>query len=452
MINSIGLRKYCHPTLDTYFLLTCSACAYAAAFFKPVWYAELVFIAFSPIFFLALATNCSFWHGFYWGMLFNGLYFHGIGIFVWHYCSGSIIKVCITIFFLLYAATLAGLWFSIAVLLKKTSNFFMYSQPWIPWILATLVYFEYIHHFFFIIFGVCLGNKLHQPLLPLIVRPAWLSLLCLSRIGLTIVILIINSALANICRSRYFLLLLVLCMLPFLYGWIYKSHECQLPWAKSLVCCYPKEISTSLWQQACNFCNSLREVMADIEQPIIISPESSFAIPLNEYQELLRDWSKQATIFIGAQRYENHCYFNTLYHIQQGRIIDHYDKRQLLFLAEYLPSFTKYIPILKYLLIGKTTFSPGREKKLFVLANNLVIEPLICAEIFFDAFGQYNIQVPILVVVNDTWFVEYIKDLLLLYARWTALYHTRIVIYSSYSYGCVITSTGSIFWLPHFSY
>jgi len=155
----------------------------------------------------------------------------------------------------------------------------------------------------------------------------------------------------------------------------------------------------------------------------VLIPESGFAYNLLDWENKLGAWtslfSSETSIFIGAHRYEQDKKFNSLYQIQDGKIINWCDKNHLVPFVERIPWICKSIPVLH------NFFTDQHAVFSYPITKNRKIggfESIICSELFCKDIKPSQ-DAPILFICNDSWFcLDYAKELAM---RCVKLYSMR---------------------------
>ncbi|MBU4269896.1 hypothetical protein KJ644_01325 [Candidatus Dependentiae bacterium] len=216
----------------------------------------------------------------------------------------------------------------------------------------------------------------------------------------------------------------------------------------------------------------LYKISKNYDKLIIVTPESYFPYALNEYEKTLHLWEnvlpKNSVLFLTAQRSQKKSsiknkYYQTIYKVESGRIIYFYDKKHSFWFVEKVPkNFNKIEWTKKLFLADRFNFSKGKDNcKIFQINNQVNFIPMICSEFFFkkdiktgsrlggrddtgstiyskfffdkDIYCHSGLAVPdealrevwdpessplniLLLVVNDSWFLNYFKKLLFYYA------------------------------------
>ncbi|HEB41490.1 MAG TPA: hypothetical protein ENI08_00530 [Candidatus Dependentiae bacterium] len=264
------------------------------------------------------------------------------------------------------------------------------------------------------------------------------------------------------CTKQYIWILpSLLCLLPFLGGKFLVQHADDIPSYLSKIGyvrppkseAYPLDVA----QEIQGAITDLLQQRSDVN--CIVMPESSYPFPLNEDQDMIDLWCDNAlpddvSLLIGAHRREQHALHNCVYLLNQGRIVNFYDKRHMMPFVEKVPSLWNIFTCFYTLFLQKNReFSPGnRPNVLFTLSNNVTFVPRICSELFFDTTGNRDhiIQkdIPMLLVVNDSWFLgEYMRNLICLYAKLKAIEEGREILYVGHYHALWINRTGNSIFL-----
>jgi len=194
---------------------------------------------------------------------------------------------------------------------------------------------------------------------------------------------------------------------------------------------------------------------ANPEKTIVIMPESTFPAPINDYPEVIKLWqenvlSRNLILLIGAHKLQDNKLYNTLYCIDAFKVIQDYDKKILMPFTEYIPNFlpTFYKKNknnnkgLKNIFIkDKREFTSSPNSTDTKVINCFI--PYICSEFYFGPIKQKT-QETILCVVNDSWFsTNYLKNLMFLFAQYTAMETEQTIIYAGHYAGLLIKKNGA---------
>lgn len=447
-------------------LLFVSALLGALPFIMPHVCAELIFIFLIPLYYLVIKNYAlGFKEGFFWGVVFYGIYFHGLVVLIMHHGVGSY-RLLAGIALVLYGAFCAGVWF---YLCKQLEIFFstiikiQIFEKIFAWIIGSFFYFYCVDTVFFIIFGFWEGDQLRSLFVPLAVRFQWLLISRFLPKFVELLLLIVFSAacacffVADKRRRLFFVGALISCM-PFVAGWLVfccSHRDLDEPSFLSSLCCIaPQTIDDDPWVAHEHICDLLHACSHIKTVRFLILPESSFPFALNEWHRCITSWydclnNDDMYIIIGSHRQKNKKIFNTAYVLHNRRIINYYDKNHTMFFTERVPPFWSYLFKAKNLFLkNQKPFSQGKKERPRLSLPSLgIVMPYICSELFFEATGPSQVAGDnILCLVNDSWFFcSYIAQLMLLHAIRKALYEQKNILYVSYYYHKFISHTG-ILW------
>jgi len=433
-------------------LLWGSAWGLNAAFFFPHYFFWLVFLFLVPIFYLAFHNLLSFGEGFVWGLLFAiAHYLPLIRIVGDNYRNyGGLLLIS---FLLLYVSVYAGLWFFVS---KKGASFYSNNLALMGiWILGTYLYFVWMSSGALFIFGQWMGDPFAWPIIPLAYSPRWLIVVSFLPKTAILLLLIVLSALIAFYvtyREKRYIIPIFLIFLPFALGSVYKTDDPKLP-----ICCkkigylappdydenaHPIDVAQNIYYRLA----ALLEKRPDIK--LIVMPESSYRFSLNKQQHVVDIWAIHAlesrSFLIGSQRSEGPDVYNTAYLIEKGKIIDFYDKRYLMPLAEFIPTVYRNRAFFRDILLKENgSFCCGNvQKKKHITILNRAFEPYICYDFFFGSFLDKT-TIPIILFVNDTYFqTSYMCNMMLLYAKFKALDLKRDILYVGYYNATWINKSG----------
>jgi len=340
--------------------------------------------------------------GFAWGCIAFGVHFGGL------YPTFAILSYnCIGIFLILllflYFSLWSALWFWLASFLGSVLR-----GRLLAWSVATLVFILLLDKvaLFWVPPGCGYG----------LLHPA----LALGGIGgtffsndmllfLLIIIAIIGAALLHAVKLRY-------CLIIFLALTFMIEEKFQN---------FPKREAPFIYLDAGSkksLFDCAQEIAIIIQRGmqrhpttnIVVLPEGAFAYPLNELPFVAAWWIKPESnkhLFIGAHRKENGALYNSMYHIYNGAIVDWYDKRCLVPVAEYVPTWLAWLPGIRAIFLeGFNDFSCGAQEKVFVV-DDVRYQPIICSELFLNLAEVPKGVVP-LFIMNNSWFYGYFKELL----------------------------------------
>ncbi|MDC3022019.1 apolipoprotein N-acyltransferase [Pelagibacteraceae bacterium] len=190
--------------------------------------------------------------------------------------------------------------------------------------------------------------------------------------------------------------------------------------------------------------NNIQKSTADL----IIFGENNFPYLLEDLDlKILKDSLKEnQVLIIGATRFDNNKYYNSLISITTSKI-NYFDKKILVPFGEFLPLRDS----LNFLerIVGPNNFSNGNEQRLINLPNNISFIPVICYEIVFywKLINKLNYNSNFIInITNDFWFGKYIGPYQHLYLTKirAAEFNKPIIRVSNNGISAVIDNKGSI--------
>jgi hypothetical protein len=475
-------------------LILLSACFYSATFIYPSWFAELQFIALAPIF----ITRPTWRYGFLWGAYCYMILFAAILDILLHH--GATSWCGIGYFFLvLYGAIITMFWFIFAeIVSRKTSILTAWIfSTWLIWLFNDYAFFWIFGQ----IEGNRLLNPLvplairpawlwalaYVPqeilLLMLVITNMMLAQIfwykrynCSSfdtrrRQGYAGLRKIYNvpitpsSSLEHIegsgradnfydARASYAeqaskgrILCLLLLTGFWSFGWFMPAPENSQAQALQTICatvCYNNDALSS-WQKGILLAELSRDLLKHHPHVrYILMPESIMSCCLEHQHYLLRCWRdilpEKAKILLGAYRCQNEKFYNTLYYVEDCRIVKTYDKTHLVFFTERVPEFYTYLPPI----FSPKTLFHGSDSRAQLPGTPFV--PYLCSEFFFRRSLVGTKDDTILCLANDSWFSgTYPPRLMYLYARFQAVCSHLSIMYVAYKYQALIDARGKIY-------
>jgi len=415
-------------------LLFSSSVIFALSFISPDSIGLLTFFYLTPIFYLGLKHSLSFKYGFFWGICFYSIHFYYLFILIHEKGQGEF-KQFAAVFIIFYFSFFSGCWFYFSNKFSKNKGIYYKA---IIWCLLTFLFIFINYNFIFWIFGSNSGYVLTHPLLPLI---NWNLLNFLPIIGiwlLTLILIIFSMLLTLLLINKKMTLFLfsLICFFPFFACiFIYKEKIIDKIDSNEIGFIDNSDNSNNPYDIANNIKSKILQLVK--QKPnikIILLPESAFPFALNEFEEIINWWfyelkDKKIHILLGSHRKEKGKTFNTSYHLFDSRIINYYDKTNLIFFSEYLPDSWKIIGLSKLFLNNSKEFCPGKERNTIFEIGNLKIQPCICSDLFLQKklFKEFDF---ILFFMNINWFsINYIKRLLYLFIKFKELELNKLIIY-----------------------
>src|SRR3990167_3095697 len=146
---------------------------------------------------------------------------------------------------------------------------------------------------------------------------------------------------------------------------------------------------------------------------IIVWPEAALPITPQEIKTYLNKINQQAiqhhtAIILGIPIVDSSTqrYFNGLLVLGSPGKLGVYLKRHLVPFGEYLPLRKLFNPLLNYLHIPMSDFTPGPKQQATVQARGIPIAPFICYEITYPVLALHTIQHKQIIVTlsDDSWF------------------------------------------------
>ena len=190
--------------------------------------------------------------------------------------------------------------------------------------------------------------------------------------------------------------------------------------------------------------NNIQESTADM----LIFGENNFPYLLDDLNlKILKDSLKEnQVLIIGATRFENNKYFNSLINITASKVT-YFDKKILVPFGEFLP-FRDSLSFLESI-AGPHNYSNGKEQRIINLSKNINFIPVICYEIVFywKLLNKLNYKSNFIInITNDFWFGKYIGPYQHLYLTKirAAEFNKPIIRVSNNGISAVIDSNGSI--------
>ena len=143
---------------------------------------------------------------------------------------------------------------------------------------------------------------------------------------------------------------------------------------------------------------------------LLIFGENNLPYILDDHElNIINDSLKEnQTLIIGATRYENNKYYNSLISINPINI-DYFDKKILVPFGEFLP-LRNSLTFLESI-VGPNNYSKGKIERIINLSNNISFIPVICYEIVFywKLLNKFNNKSNFIVnITNDFWFGNYL--------------------------------------------
>ncbi len=429
----VGMRS------STHFFIFLSASLGALAFLYPpmLWWLALIFLM--PLFYAFQHMHPTALQGFMWGCLFFGLHFMAVIPLLFRMREGwsSIMGYLALIIFF---STMAAGWFWLAHWLLRITkgSFFSFA-------IATFLFFAFLSRACLFIFGRVEGVLLINPLLPLAQMPQTLAMLhLLGAEGLLAILILLQS------YRKWSLVFIA----PFIVGWVWQPtlHKPPInlnevgyisarPWPHQNPCEITQEISQKI--------RELKKHRPDIR--LILMPESSCCFPVNSCPHaseiLLQGVSNDLTLLFGGHHEVNEenetKLHNCLYLCNNLLITKSYAKAKLIPFVESVPSPFNYSAYIKNIFLnGHKEFKEAENEiscrlcTIDVGHSSFQLIPQICWELYVaaaDPCPQAPKNVPVLALVNDSWYASYYQRLLFLGAKFQSLHWHRPIFYIAHT-------------------
>ena len=147
----------------------------------------------------------------------------------------------------------------------------------------------------------------------------------------------------------------------------------------------------------------------DSTSDLLIFGENNLPYLLDDLDlKIIKDSLKEnQTLIIGATRYDNNKYYNSLISINSTSV-SFFDKKILVPFGEFLP-LRNSLTFLESI-VGPNNYSKGKIERIINLPNNISFIPVICYEIVFywKLLNKFNNKSHFIVnITNDFWFGDY---------------------------------------------
>ncbi len=438
-------------------LLLISALLYSIPFVVSASLSFMLFFCLAPFFYVALTSKISFKEGIFWGSILWGVQLIGILVLLFEHAEISVVgSLALWLILLLYLSAYTGFGFLIAGFLQR-KLILCGLRALALWVFLLAVHFIWIEHGVLWIFDNFEGYFFAYPLLPLIEYPALLAYMpLLSKEFFLSALLIGNAMIAYMIArglNRFALAILALSLLPFIAGF-FKAQNVRLPsWLNTIGVLAPSvwKHHEYAWDRAHYLQEQLKPLLErnpDITS--IIMPESSFKFPLNRLDAVSEFWNTYALnnrirLIIGGYRYDADQLYNSLYCLYQGATVTVYDKKHGLPFFERLPCFMCSSLFKKLFLSRQVPFCQSAACRVLIpITDQQLCVPYICSDLFFYSHQKLS-NYPALVVTNDAWFsCKYLQNLMLLVARFKALYCGQDMLYVSHTKSYFIHKTAAL--------
>lgn len=391
--------------------ITTSALLLNASLIWPQTFYWVMFLYLVPLFYVALYKKTTFKQGLLWGIVAYGIHFYYLFFLVHQRAQGSLRYIAV-VFLIIYFGLYSGVWF---YFMRQFSRYKYFAVP-----VFTFIYLYFIFNYSLFIFGNCYGYVFTCNLLPL-VNTHLISLLPVFGLWvLTAFIICFSLSLAYFFHTKSIkaLLFSFVFLIPFFFG-PFKTVKTPGLFDKIgyvIPCCAINKTAFDIAQEIKYKIIDLVKNSPQIK--IVVTPESTFPFELNNCSEVINWWfcdlqNKDIHILLSAHRRDDKKLYNTIYHLHKGKVVNSYDKKQLVPFCEYVPDFWEKAKGL--ISFGGECFTSSQKEGYFDI-DSVLIKPYICSDIFL---GELDISsIPIFLFMNESWFTSpYIKELLYLYIK-----------------------------------
>ena len=480
---------------ENWLLLFFSAILYAIPFLFSDCFWWLIFIFPIPLLYITCTENLSFMHGYVWGVFVFALHVHAGILIVAHLAHewwwlGFLMGVIMV----LYQALVPGILFWCATQIATFFSIQSTIIRLLLWANALAIFIVWVDRYCMYFFDMN-GYPFMHPLLLLAQYPLLLRLLpIIGKQLLLLFFLLVPVSIVIVLWYRNFISVLLCVGVLMSWGWCamyqpkYESHP---HWYKQIYS-LPCMIRAHTARGAMHILGRhIRKCTAAYpEASIILMPESALEIvddemvsianitlfnrsefspalalnllkgffersriPFNKFRAsankinisscfkgMFYIWHRyckkgQFHLIFGACSYEHGNYYNSLYWIRNGTIQARFDKKHTMLMTESLPHCMEVDWLRKIYFRDDIFITPScMERKLLQVSEATAFVPYICSELFFNEYPDdcYG-DVPIIAIVNDMLFINsYQQKLLMLLARFKAIYWQRDIVYVSY--------------------
>ncbi len=397
--------------LNAILLIFLSTLLLNLALIFPYRFYFLVFIYLIPLLYLNEKKKLNMYKGIFWGIFFYTIHFYYLFILIYEKGEGQFRLFFIPII-ILYFSIYSGIWFFLSSQLS-----YLIKNRSLGLIISTYLYIWFIYNYIFWIFQEKSGYVFSLPCLPLVHNSRFLSYLSICGLGFCICyILILNLFLYFSTRNKKILVICLMFVIIFLYNPLdlrveedpLKTYTLKVN-AKNK---NPYELAQSIKWAIIDLANKI-----DSEPKVILMPESSFPFALNDYIEVIEWWyydlkDKTIHIILGSHRREGALLFNTVYHLYEGKIINFYDKTNLMFFSEKIPTLWKKLYIFNDLFLKDCQEFSSGDKNSYFNIGEIKSSVCICSDLFLNKQIQTDCDI-ILLFMNYSWFrLKYIRRLI----------------------------------------
>jgi hypothetical protein len=423
------------------------------------WWSTFLFLV--PIFYAALTTRLSWFHGLFWGA---GLVIaqalpvahtfmeknYGLGL------NGILCGIACALYFGTYGA----LYFWLASATDKLFN--GASRTWITalmWSVYGVLFFMSLDCISLWHIGLARGYCLMHPLLPLAYYPPVVAMLpYLGKTIMTFLLFITNAALAIAMVKKNMTSWAVwgCCIGFWIMSSLLGSSRQQAPEWHERIGYLPKKISSgsNLSRMAREIAQDMRELISQYPTvDLIILPESALnSGSILTAPEAFSSWSAEnlgraVHVIFGALRWYDEFSCNTLYWLYNSAVQAFYDKHCLVPLFEVPgPAWMDALSIPGNFFCPESTFaSSGDVRVPLPIFSSVSFIPYVCSELYLDhGVTGMDPEYPLVAILNEMSLPSYYQRLMHIGARLRAIEWQRDIVYVSYKHGDLMGKYGEM--------
>lgn len=443
----------------SWFLLILSAILYPLPliFSEYLWW--LAFLFPIPFFYVAIQEDLGFKEGVVWGTVAIVTHLVGVLIGIDGYTSSDdgLARLLPVLMLLVYIFIFYGPVFWLTTWIKKTLKLTTPFAIILLWVIVLWCIIFFLDRMCLWPFDRFEGYFAFHPILALARHPQLLLLAPI--IGKNMLALLLYLVPASITLfivepTRRHALLIAAALTPWCISLLMARHVEKPNWLDTIAvlpATFPRMIDSV--EQAGIAQHYLKKTAQQYPQAeIIILPESAFNCDhLSTEPILCNMWSKAHLgkplhILLGAFRWEQEKFRNSLHWIYDGALRGIFDKRHAMVLLERVPSSFDF-PILHQLFFKEFhEVTPSLiPRPRFEITERFSCTPYICSELFFNEYPDDTYPTtPILAVTNDLWCINtYVTELMYLDARLKAIQWQRDILYVSFKYASYLDRYGN---------
>lgn len=420
---------------------------YLMAFIYPSYLYIGIFVYLIPIIITDSHNQYRFRHGYVWGLVFFSGHLIWLAHTIYERGQGNT-RMLVYFITICYLALFSGFWFWLKnqLVYRLVSRSIHLKRNRVvlggAWIISTAIFIYLTCYCSFALLDSFEGYPFIDPLLPLTSWTWYLQPIAdIGWLNYWIIILMINVIISNLCEKfdlRLFGALLVFMFFPLCFTCYKKSellNEDKIVYLQSSW----NESNLTASEQFYQIGRKIDQIaLMSHEIKFIVMSESAFPHDLLSWEKKLGVWTdlldEKTSIFIGAHRYQDNKKYNSLYQIQDSRIIAWYDKTHLMPCVERIPWLFKKT----FLFAGLFTdydhvFDHPKNDQSHIKMSGL--QPMICSELFCKV-KKPDCDKPLIFICNDSWLsLDYAQQLAFRFVKLYSLYHRLSVFYvGSYGY------------------